>query len=269
MHPKLVTIGPVTLHTYGLLAAIGLLVGIYAAVRLASRHGLNRPQIWNLGVYIALAALLGGKLVLFLYDWRYYSQNPREMLSLRALQAGGVYYGGIFFGALLAYLYARRHQLGFGLLADIFAPGLALGTAIGRLGCFSAGCCYGRETHLAWAVTFTDPYAARIVGVPLNTPLHPTQLYEAALLLAIFAGLLWFWHRRRYDGEVFVAFLLLYALARFGLEFFRGDSLDRPIWLGWMTTPQLLSLILFVVGAAYAVYRRRHAAGPADARPRP
>lgn len=254
MFPKLVSIGPLTLHTYGLMAALGLLVGIFTAVRLAPRVELDRQQMYNLGVYMALAALLGGKAMLFVLDWRYYSAHPREIFSLRSLQAGGVYYGGVLFGLLVMWLYARRHLLNFGRVADVFAPGVALGTAFGRLGCFSAGCCWGKPTAVAWAVTFTDPYAAGIVGVPLHTKLHPAQLYEAAVLLAIFGVLLWLWRRRKWDGHIFVSFLLLYAATRFGLEFFRGDPRGS---VGPLSTPQALSIVLFVAALAYGWHRRR------------
>jgi len=250
MYPKLVTLGPVTLHTYGLLAAIGLLVGIYTATRLAPRAQLNRQQIWNLGVYIALAALLGGKLLLLAFDWRYYTAYPAEIFSLRSLQAGGVYFGGIAFGVAMAYLYARRYQLAFARVADVFAPGVVVGTAIGRVGCFFAGCCWGKPTDLPWAVTFTDPYSARIVGVPLYTPLHPTQLYEAAALLGIFLLLLWLWRKPHFQGQVFAAFLLLYAGARFVLEFFRGDP-RGSMFGGALSTPQALSSALFVIAALF------------------
>ena len=266
MFPKLVSLGPIALHTYGLMAALGLLAGIYTAVRLSPRAEIDRNQVWNLGVYIALAALFGGKLFLILLDWRYYSANPREIFSLRSLQAAGVYYGGILFGALMAYLYARRYQLGFGRAADVFAPGLALGTAIGRIGCFSAGCCWGKPTDVAWAVTFTHPYAERVTGVPLHTRLHPTQLYESVVLLGIFAVLLWLWRRRRFDGQVFAAFLALYAAARFGLEFFRGDP-RGTVLAGWLSRPQAMSLVVLVLAVAYAWHqRRREASRPVDAR---
>ncbi|MFQ5816904.1 MAG: prolipoprotein diacylglyceryl transferase [Terriglobia bacterium] len=265
MFPKLISLGPITLHTYGLMAAIGMLVGIAIAAHLAPRVGLERNQMWNLGVYIALGALFGGKLLLFAYDWRFYSANPGQLFTLRSLQTGGAYYGGIVFGILTAWLYARRYQLGFARVADIFAPGVAIGTAFGRIGCFSAGCCWGKPTELPWAVTFTDPYAAQIVDVPLYTPLHPSQLYESAALVGIFAALLGLWHRRRFDGQIFVAFLLLYAAARFGLEFFRGDPRGPMVLGGWLTTPQAMSLVMVAFALVFA-WRQRRSAQLTDAR---
>ncbi|MFQ5927950.1 MAG: prolipoprotein diacylglyceryl transferase [Terriglobia bacterium] len=264
MFPKLISLGPITLHTYGLMAAIGMLVGIATAARLAPRVGLDRNQMWNLGVYIALTALLGGKLLLAVYDWSYYSANPRELFSLRSIQSGGAYYGGILFGIFMAWLYAHRNQLGFARVADVFAPGVALGTAFGRIGCFSAGCCWGKPTSLPWAVTFTDPYAARVVGVPLYTPIHPSQLYESAALFVIFAALLWLWRRRRFDGQIFAAFLFLYGSARFLLEFFRGDPRGGTVLGGSLTTPQALSLVMVVAALLFAWYQRR-LPQPADA----
>jgi len=260
MFPRLITIGPVTLHTYGLLAALGLLVAIFTAVRLAPRAGLDRQKIYNLGVYTALAGLLGGKVMLFLIDWQYYSAHPRELFSLRSLQAGGMYYGGILFGLLVVWLYSRSRQLGFARVADVFAPGVALGTAVGRIGCFAAGCCWGKATNLAWAVTFTDPYAYRIVGVPLHTPLHPTQLYEAAVLSLIAGSLFWLWRRRAFEGQIFAAFLLLYGFARFWLEFLRGDPRGTVLG-GQLSVPQALSIVLVLAGAVYFWHQRRRTRG--------
>src|SRR3989337_1177907 len=152
MFPRLFTIdGVLTLHTYGLLVALGLLVGLYTAGRLAARAGLDKETVWNLGIYMALAALVGAKLAVVATEWGFYSAHPREIFSWTTLQAGGAFYGGVDFAAL----------------ADVYAPGLALGHAVGRLGCFSAGCCWGKPTEAPWAVIFTDPYSARLVGVPL------------------------------------------------------------------------------------------------------
>lgn len=257
MFPRLFTFGDFfTLHTYGLLVALAFLVGIYTARRYAPRIGASPDAMWNLGIYMALAGLLGAKVFLLLSEWNYYSSHPREIFSVRSLQAGGVYYGGIFFAVLLVYLYARRCHLGFARVADVFAPGVALGTAMGRLGCFSAGCCWGKPTQVAWAVTFTDPYAARIVGVPLHTALHPTQLYEAATLLGIFAALRWLWRRRSFDGQIFAAYLMLYAMARFIIEFFRGDPRGGFFFSGALSLPQTVSVLLFIAAGLFWFHHR-------------
>lgn len=259
MFPRLVTIGDAfTLHTYGLLVALGLLVGLFVARRYARRSGLSPDIVWNLGIYMALAALVGAKVVMILADWNYYSQNPGQILSWSALQAGGFFYGGVLFAVAVGAWYTHRYRLGFAPLADAYAPGIALGHAIGRLGCFSAGCCWGKPTEAAWGVTFTNPYSSKLVGVPLGIPLHPTQLYEAFAEAAIFATLVVLWRRRRFPGQVFAAYLMLYAAARFVIEFFRGDPRGGTLFGGALSMPQAVSLGLLVAALLFwSIQRRR------------
>ena len=166
-------------HTYGVLVAIAFLVALWMAGRLATRAGLNSDAVTNLGIYCALAAIAGAKLMMFLVDLPYYMQHAGEIFSLATLQAGGVFYGGLIAALAVAWWYMRRTRLPLWKTADVFAPAIALGHGIGRLGCFSAGCCWGVRTNVPWAVTFTNPVANDLVGVPLNVPLHPTQLYES------------------------------------------------------------------------------------------
>ncbi|MGE5126941.1 MAG: prolipoprotein diacylglyceryl transferase, partial [Betaproteobacteria bacterium] len=167
MHPRLLTIpsfellgrslGPFTLHTYGVLLAIAFLAGLWAASRQAKRDGLDAGRVTDMAVWVLIAGLLGAKALLLAVDWRYFSRNPRELLSL--FQSGGVFYGGLLAGILVAWLYARHYQLPAWRTADVLAPGVVIGQAIGRLGCFSAGCCWGKPSQVPWAVTFTDVYA--------------------------------------------------------------------------------------------------------------
>jgi len=249
MFPKLVSLGPITLHTYGLMAALGLLAGIYTAVRLSPRAEIDRNQVWNLGVYIALAALFGGKLFLILLDWRYYSANPRQIFSFSVLQSGGIFFGGFLIALAFAVLYMRKAKLPFLKVADAFAPGIAVGHAFGRLGCFAAGCCWGEPTAAAWAVAFTDPYAHEVVGVPLNVDLHPTQLYESAALFLTFAFLYRLHARKRFDGQVLGWYLLLYPAARFLIEFVRYHGSNAWLWQDRLSDAQGISLLLMAAGA--------------------
>ena len=258
MFPKLFSVGDLfTLHTYGLLVALALLVGIYTAGQFASRIGVVQETVWNLGVYMALAALLGAKLGMIVTEWNYYSEHPREIFSWAALQAGGVFYGGLLFGVAVAAWYTWRHKLGFASLADGYAPGIALGHGVGRLGCFSAGCCWGKPTDVPWAVTFTNPYSAQLVGVPLGIPLHPTQLYEALAEAAIFGVLVLLWRRRHFPGQIFASYLMLYAGARFVIEFFRDHPRGGSLFGGALSVPQVLSALLFVVGGLFWLLQRR------------
>ena len=237
------------LHTYGVLVALAFLTALWLAGVLAGRAGLNAEDVTNLGLYCALAGYGGAKLMMFLVDIPYYSQHPGEIFSLGTLQAGGVFYGGLIGALAVAAWYMRKTRLPVLKTADVFAPAVALGHGIGRLGCFSAGCCWGVECHLPWAVTFTSPVASQL-GVPLNVPLHPTQLYEAFAEFAIFAVLSWRIQKPHAPGAVISLYLMLYSTARFIVEFFRyheqGNLLGGPL-----DTSQWISLALFLLGAAY------------------
>jgi len=265
MFPRLFSVGDVfTLHTYGLMVALGLLIGIYTAGRFAPRIGVEPETVWNLGIYMALAGLVGAKLALVFSEWGYYSSNPREIFSAATLHAGGVWHGGLLLAIATGAWYTWRHQLAFAALGDVYAPGIALGHALGRLGCFSVGCCWGKPTDVPWAVTFTNPYSAQLVGVPLGTALHPTQLYEAAAEAVIFALLVLLWRRRSFSGQIFASYLMLYAVARFLIEFFRGDPRGGTFFDGALSLPQVASVALLVVAGLFWLYQR-HRAAPADA----
>lgn len=259
MHPVLVEWNGLTIHTYGVLVALGVLLGLWLARRRAEVAGLDPDRVWNLGIYLVLAALVGAKLWLLATAWDDYRANPRAIFSLQTLQAAGVFYGGFLAALAVGILYSRRYRLGFFALADVYAAPLALGHAIGRLGCFAAGCCWGRETDAAWAVTFTDPQALRLVGTPLGIPLHPTQLYEAAANFLIFGILLWLGRTPRPAGYVFGAWALLYGAARGVIEFFRGDP-DRTMLFGSdVSLMQVVSIGLLALGV-WLLRRRAPAA---------
>jgi phosphatidylglycerol:prolipoprotein diacylglycerol transferase len=264
MHPRLLTVpafelfgrstGPFTLHTYGVLLAIAFLAGLWVASRQAKRAGLDANRITDMAVWVLIAGLLGAKVLLVAVDWSYFGRNPRDVLSV--FQSGGVFYGGLIAGILVAWWYARRYRLPGWQTADVLAPGVVLGQAIGRLGCFSAGCCWGKPTQLPWAVTFTDVYAARQVGTPMDTALHPSQLYESLAAFLIFLFLLWLAPRKRFHGQVTLVYVALYSAARFGLEFLRGDP-DRGSWLrGTVSTSQIIAVVL-LLGVALILPRLR------------
>lgn len=259
MYPKLFTIGSFSQHTYGVLVAAGFLAGLWLAVRLARREGLDGERVFNLAVYVALAAFVGAKLLLLVTDWGYYSLNPGQILSLSSFQAGGIFYGGLLFAVVFAVWYTRHVGLPFLKVADAFAPGIALGHALGRLGCFFAGCCWGKPTSLPWAVTFTDPYARQMFGVPLGIPLHPTQLYEALAEALIFVFLLWQRKSKSYDGQTFSLYLALYGAARLALEFLRDDPDRGFLFDGRISLSQFISLLLIALSAAFWYWKRQAA----------
>jgi len=257
MFPRLLTVpafelmgrslGPFTLHSYGFLLAVAFLLGLWVASRQARRAGLDPGRVTDMAVWVLIAGLVGAKLLLVLVDWRYYMSSPRQLTAI--IQSGGVFYGGLIGGVLVAWWYVRRHHLPGWQTADVLAPGVVLGQAIGRLGCFAAGCCWGKPSSLPWAVTFTDVYAARAVGTPMDTPLHPSQLYESLAAFLIFAFLLWLAPRKSFHGQIALSYIALYSAARFGLEFLRGDP-DRGAWFsGVVSTSQLIAVLLLLRAA--------------------
>lgn len=249
MFPKIVELGPLTVHTYGLLLATAFLVSTALLARLLEREGVARSRAWDLGFVVIVSALAGAKLLMVLNNWNYYSRDFSRLLTLEFWQAGGAFYGGLMGATLGSYLYLRRDPgLRFWQVADAAAPAIALGQVIGRLGCFAAGCDYGRPTDLPWAVTFTSDYAHDHVGIPLHVPLHPVQLYEAAGALAIFGLLYWLYGRRRFNGQVICLYFLLYGALRFVNEFFRGDREPGFAFPGLVSVHQLISLLLVIGG---------------------
>jgi phosphatidylglycerol:prolipoprotein diacylglycerol transferase len=237
------------------LLAIAFLAGLGVASRQAKRAGLDATRITDMAVWVLIAGLVGAKLLLVFVDWRYFGRNPREVLSI--LQSGGVFYGGLAGGGLVAWWYARKHGMPGWRTADVLAPGVVLGQAIGRLGCFSAGCCWGRPTQVPWAVTFTDVYSARAVGTPMDTPVHPSQLYESLAASLVFLFLLWLAPRKRFHGQVVLAYVALYSVVRFALEFLRGDP-DRGSWFrGTLSTSQLIAIVLVLAVAVLLPRVRR------------
>jgi phosphatidylglycerol:prolipoprotein diacylglycerol transferase len=257
MYPKILDLGPLTIHTYGLLLALAFIAGIWLASRNAAKAKLNPDSIWNLGLIIIFSALVGAKLLLFISDYAYYSQNPREIFSLATLRSSGVYYGGLLLALGASAWYLHKSKLPSWRVADITAPGIALGQAIGRMGCLSAGCCYGKPTSMPWGITFTNPYSAENVGVPLNIPLHPTQIYESVGAFLLFIYLMWRLGRKHFTGQVILEYLGLYAALRFVIEFFRGDD-DRGFVLhGLLSTSQFIGILTIFGSAVAFVYLRR------------
>jgi phosphatidylglycerol:prolipoprotein diacylglycerol transferase len=258
MYPKILDVGPLTIHTYGLLLALAFIAGIWLASRNAAKSGLNPDSIWNLGLIIIFSALVGAKLLLFISDSSYYMENPREIFSLATLRSSGVYYGGLLLALVASAWYMHRAKLPSWKVADITAPGIALGQSIGRLGCLSAGCCFGKPTSMPWGITFTDTYSYENVGVPLNVALHPTQIYESlgTFLLSLF--LMWRLGRKHFTGQIILEYLMLYAGLRFIIEFFRDD--DRGFVLnGLLSTSQFIGILTILGSAAAFFYLRRRA----------
>lgn len=258
MFPKLISVGNYYLPSYGVMVAVAFLLGLAITVKLARRSGLNAELITNLAVYVALAGMLGAKILMILFDARHYMSNPGDIFTLATLQAAGVFQGGLILALVAAYLYMRNQGLPLLATSDAFAPGLALGHTIGKVGCFAAGCCWGVKCELPWAVTFHSPDAAILTGVPLEVALHPSQLYESGSEALIFGFLYWRFGRPHAPGQIIGLYLVTSSVLRFFIEFTRNHEQALPFGLPLSIT-QWIAVGLAAAGAVLLVQARRPA----------
>ncbi len=254
MHPILFELGPIKLYTYGLFLALGFLSAIYIGSREAGRLGLPVSEFYDLCFYAVVGALVGSRLLYIVLDPRPFLAHP---LKLFALWEGGLdFQGGVFLALVLAVWYIRRHRLPWRPTLDALALGVPVGQFFGRIGCFMAGCCYGKASDLPWSVVFPSQSLC-----PLREPLHPAQLYEALGALGIFGLLSLLKTRKRFDGQLLLAYFFLAGLLRFVVEFFRSPTDYRgPIIFWSMPLTQVIALGLAVVSGALLLWFGRRAA---------
>ncbi|MFC2158728.1 prolipoprotein diacylglyceryl transferase [Acidobacteriota bacterium] len=265
MLPILFKIGPLTIHTYGFLLALGVGLGIWFVYAQAKKRGMDAPRILDMAFYTIIIALIGAKVVLFIGNFSFYTQYPSELFSLA--RSGGVFQGGLAFGVLFAILYMRRKKIKLWMTADLVGPALALGHGFGRLGCFFAGCCYGTECTLPWGVTFTNKYANSVTGLPLGSVRHPVQIYEALLNFFNFFFLFMILRKKKFDGQVFSFYIINYSFIRYFTEFFRGDHgsglyvvKNASPFLS-ISYPQLFCIVGLVAGfSLFFILRKRKSA---------
>jgi phosphatidylglycerol:prolipoprotein diacylglycerol transferase len=260
MYPEIFYIGSFPVNTYGVFLAIAFLCAILVTVRLAARDGLPKEKIYDLSLWMLLASLVGSKL-LMLFTEPEYRDHPAQLLSLDFLRSGGVFYGGLIGAVLMGYYLIKRYKLPWWKTADACAPGIALGNFFGRQGCFAAGCCWGKPTTLPWGVKFTQ-LGHQITGVPIDTYLHPTQLYESFAMLVVFLFLFWLHKYKRFSGQIILLYGLLYSIVRFAIEFVRDDPRGDILGLTTLThlsTSQLISLVVGIAAAVLLFIRWRRA----------
>ena len=242
MFPDLFSIGPFTLHTYGLFVAIGFFVALLVAVKIGkTREGIPPQRIMDMGFIIILSAIVGSRVLYVLMNITYYSNHPWDMFKI--WEGGLVFSGGIVAVLLTIPWYVRRHHLSFWKTCDLWAPAVAVGQAIGRIGCLMAGCCYGKPTDLKWGIVFTHPHSL----APRNVALHPTQIYSSISGFIIFIILLLIYSKRKFEGQVLLWFLILHSTARLAIERFRGD--DRGMLFGGTVSVTQLVTILVLFGS--------------------
>ncbi|MBE0448342.1 MAG: prolipoprotein diacylglyceryl transferase [Actinobacteria bacterium] len=239
MLPVLFKLGPITVYTYGLAMALAFLISVFIIRHEAKRKGFSPDFPYDLVISAMIGGIVGARLAYIAGHWQDFAGNPAQILAIK--QGGLIFYGGLIGGALAVLGLTRMRKLQISKVADIVAPCLAIGSAIGRLGCFSNGCCYGKETTLPWGVSFTNEFSS---ARPLGVPLHPTQLYEFAYNIVILGILWWARPRVKSDGFLFWMYITLYGLFRFIVEFFRTN----PVFYLGMSASQIFSIFMLATG---------------------
>jgi phosphatidylglycerol---prolipoprotein diacylglyceryl transferase len=252
VHPIALQLGRFTITSYGVMVALAFVAGLWTASRRSLRDGIPGDKILDLGPWLIVGAILGAR-ALYVFSYWHEEFVGRPVLEIFAVWRGGlVFYGGLIGASLACILYARIKNVPLWKLADVFAPSVALGSVFGRLGCLLNGCCYGRACNLPWAITF--PPDSR--SAPPGVPLHPVQLYDASLNLLCYVALAWLYRRKKFDGQVFIAYLISYAFLRSFVEVFRGDYPEHYLG-GWATPAQLVSIGILAAGLVLLPVLRR------------
>ena len=260
MHPILFRFpfGDLALHGYGLMMALAFLAGIFWVKREALRKGQDPAKALDLVFYAIIAGVLGSRLLhLAIADRDRFFSNP--LILFKVWEGGLVFYGGLIGAMIVSFWFFRRHRLPALVYCDIFIPAVSFGHALGRLGCFMSGCCYGRPTTGSpwYAVIFPnnpDSFA------PPGIPLYPTQLMESGAEFVTFCILLLIRRKQRFDGQLLASYLMIYAVVRGFVEYFRGDVVRGFVIDPWLSTSQGISVIMFFVGIAFYMKGSRCAA---------
>ena len=258
MHMKLFSIGPLNVYSYGLMIALGIIAAVWLAMRRCPDRGLDKDQMFNMGFLGIVVGVIGAKLMYYIVELPAILQDPSLLLDITN---GFVVYGGIITGILAPYIYARVKKLPFLKYLDTAIPAIPLAQGLGRIGCFLAGCCYGRPTDAWFGVIFPADGLA-----PAGVSLIPTQLFSSIGDFAIAAFLLWYTRKgkERQEGMAVGWYTALYAVGRFIIEFFRDDPRGM---VGFLSTSQFIAVIMLVAAIVWICLcqKRRKAKEEAEA----
>lgn len=258
MHPvlfKVPVFGEITIYTYGFFVALGFLVSMLWISRESRLKEINPAKVMDLAFYVIVSAIIGARIMHVLVSERVrFLEDP--LMIIKIWEGGLAFYGGLIASLLVAYWYIRRNHLPFWITSDVFAPAISLGHAVGRIGCFMAGCCYGREiSHRTWySLIFPENIGS---FAPPNVPLYPTQLMEVFGELLIFSILLLIRYKKKFEGQLLASYLILYAILRAFNEYFRGDISRGFVIDPWLSTSQFISVILFMIGVIIYIVKLR------------
>ena len=254
MHPVLIHIplgAGFNIYTYGVLAAVGFLCGICWIAHEGKLKGIAAERIFDLSFYNIIGAIVGGRTLYIITELPRFLEHPLDMLKI--WEGGLVFYGGLIACLIISYFYCKKHNIPIITMTDVFMPGVALGHSIGRFGCLFAGCCYGKTVGIPrfWSLMF--PHNPQCLA-PTGIPLYPTQLMETGTLLIIFALLVLIRRLQRFKGQVFLSYLVLYAIGRSILEIFRGDTVRGFIIEGVLSTSQFISILIVIFAIILYIY---------------
>ena len=256
MHPVAFNIGSFPVYWYGIMMAFAFLVGLWTASRRCLRDGIAPDTILDLGPWLIVGVIVGARIV---YVTTYWQEEfaGKPIWEIFMIRHGVVFYGGFLGASLACILYVWRKKLPLWKLADALAPSIALGYVFGRIGCLLYGCCYGRacDPNLPWAIRYPPGHETHPVGHPA-TPVHPTQIYDSLLNLALYLGLAWLYRRKKFDGQIFATYLMCYAVTRSFVELYRGDYTSLHIH-GGLTPAHLISIGILLAGVGLFLFQRR------------
>ena len=241
MYPLLLKLGPITIRFYGVMIAIAFLTAIYLAKCEAKRKGLGSESMIDFASLAIISGILGARLYYVILHIDSFLDHPVDIIKI--WQGGLAFHGGILGGLLAGIWFAKKRDIPFSRFADAGAPAIILAQAIGRVGCFLNGCCYGKETGVSWAVTFRNP-ESMVPNKLLNVPLHPTQLYEIGGNLLIFLLLYRLRMKKMHDGQLFLLYAIMYSVLRSGIEFFRDDSVY--LWSTRLTLTHVMATVTII-----------------------
>lgn len=256
MHPTLLKIGSFELASYGLMTALGYGAACLYFLPRLKKINLDKDTFWNLIFIAFMGALIGAKLLFIALNWNQLGATLPQRITtiIRDFRYGFVFFGGMIVSVCALLIYMKKKNLPILKVSDFLIVGLPLGHCLGRIGCFLAGCCYGRPTTMPWGVTFTDPHSL-VAPEFLGIPLHPTQLYESAANLLLFLLLVKLYNKPHKDGMILLMYVACYSLLRFVIEFFRGDF--RGAFVLGLSPSQVIAILISLIAFSVWVFITR------------
>ncbi|MBC7396436.1 MAG: prolipoprotein diacylglyceryl transferase [Bdellovibrionales bacterium] len=244
----------IPLHTYGFMIAIGFLLGIATVRKLSAKSGMNPDVNADLAFWLLMYGFLGARILFVITRFDYFLANPMDIIKV--WEGGLVFFGGLIAATAYAFYYFRKHRLNIWRMLDVLSPGLVIAHAFGRIGCLSAGCCYGKPTDVPWAIKLNSDLVDDSLK---NVPLHPTQIYEALALFILYFGLLHIFRTKKFDGQVGLTYFMLYPIIRSLIEIFRGDTIRGFVIDGILSTSQFISILVFIGASMMLIIRLKQA----------